>query len=115
MSAGRTSYLVHLLGWGLPLLAVQLGFLARAWRGRLREPLGAVLPPVLVVTAWLVLGDHLAISAGVWEFGTGKLLGVTLGAVPLEEVLFFLLTNLLVGLGLVLFMPSAGVRRRPGR
>ena len=50
-------------------------------------------------------GDHLAIRAGVWEFGAGKHLGIYLGAVPLEEALFFLVTNLLVVLGLALFWP----------
>jgi len=102
---GSTAYLVHLLAWGLPVLGVQLAVLA--WRYRERTPgvLRAVLPPAVVVSAWLVAGDHLAIRAGVWEFGQGKHLGIYLGAVPLEEALFFLVTNLLVVLGLALFWP----------
>ncbi|HEY1907575.1 MAG TPA: lycopene cyclase domain-containing protein [Myxococcaceae bacterium] len=102
---GPTAYLVHLLAWGLPVLGVQLGVLAWRYRDRTPSVLRAVLPPALVMSAWLVATDHLAIRAGVWEFGEGKHLGIYLGAVPLEEALFFLMTNLLVVLGLALFWP----------
>jgi len=102
---GPTAYLVHLLGWALPVLAVQLAVIAWRYRGQTPHVLRAVLPPALAVTAWLVAGDHLAIRAGVWKFGPGKHLGVYLGAVPIEEALFFLLTNLLVVFGLALFWP----------
>ncbi len=103
MTADRFNYLWHLLGWALPVLLIQLGLLAFVHRGQLRRVLRAVLPPVFAVTAWLVAADHLAIRAGIWRFDRKQLLGIHLGAVPLEEALFFLLTNLLVGLGLVLF------------
>jgi lycopene cyclase domain-containing protein len=102
---GPTAYLVHLLAWGLPVLGLQLAVLVWRYRDRTSEVLRAVLPPALVVSAWLVAADHLAIRAGVWEFPQGKHLGVYLGAVPLEEALFFLVTNLLVVLGLALLWP----------
>jgi len=102
---GPTAYLTHLLAWGLPVLGLQLAVLAWRYRDRTPAVLRAVLPPALVVSAWLVATDHLAIRAGVWEFGEGKHLGIYLGAVPLEEALFFLVTNLLVVLGLALFWP----------
>lgn len=106
---GPTAYLVHLLAWAVPVLAVQLAVIAWRYRGHTWGVLGAVLPPALVVTAWLVAGDHLAIRAGVWQFGEGKHLGIYLGAVPIEEALFFLLTNLLVVFGLALFWPRGRV------
>ncbi len=99
------AYLMHLIAWGLPVLGLQLAVLVWRYRDRAPAILGAVLPPALVVSAWLVAADHLAIRAGVWEFGEGKHLGIYLGAVPLEEALFFLVTNLLVVLGLALFWP----------
>jgi lycopene cyclase domain-containing protein len=105
VTAGPTAYLVHLLVWTLPVLGLQILLLAWVWGHRIGALLRAVLPPPLVVSAWLVLGDHLAISAGVWQFGAGKHLGLRLGAVPVEEVLFFLITNLLVAFGLALFTP----------
>lgn len=100
---GPYSYLVHLLGWSLPVVFFQLVGLALAYRGRFPAVLRATLPPAAAVTAWLVVADHLAIRAGVWRFGEEHLTGLKLGAVPVEEVLFFLITNCLVALGLALF------------
>jgi lycopene cyclase domain-containing protein len=114
MSEGRTAYLVHLLGFGLPVLLGQLLLLARVFGPRLGVLLRAVLPPALLVTAWLVLGDELAIRAGVWAFGPGKHLGLYLGHVPVEEALFFLLTSLLVAFGLPLLSRRAAVRAAAG-
>lgn len=116
MSSGRTAYLVHLLAFGLPVLLLQVAVLAKSFGPRLGSVLSAVLPPALAVTLWLVLADELAISGGVWAFGPDKHLGVYLGHVPVEEALFFLLTNLLVAFGLPLFrrrraVPSLPLRR----
>ncbi|MGZ5957359.1 MAG: lycopene cyclase domain-containing protein [Myxococcaceae bacterium] len=102
---GPTAYLAHLLVWALPVLAMQLGLIVWRYREHTGALLRAVLPPALIVTAWLVAGDQLAIRAGVWHFGEGKHLGLYLGVVPIEEALFFLLTNLLVVFGLALFWP----------
>lgn len=105
MISGQGAYLFHLLAWSLPVLAAQVGFLA--WRGRgelgkLGSQLRAALPPVAVVTLYLVLADHWAIGDGIWHFDARQILGVHLGRVPLEEALFFLITNLLVAFGLLL-------------
>jgi len=78
-----------------------------------RAVLSATLPPVLAVTAWLVAADHLAISAGIWRFGEGKHLGLRVGAVPVEEIAFFLTTNALVACGTVLLDGLARGRVRP--
>ena len=102
---GPGAYLTHLLIWALPVLALQLGVIVWRYGEHTWAVLRAVLPPALVVTAWLVAGDQLAIRAGVWHFGEGKHLGLYLGVVPIEEALFFLLTNLLVVFGLALFWP----------
>jgi lycopene cyclase domain-containing protein len=106
--SGRWAYMAHLLGWAVPILVAQVALVG--WRYRAGTPavLRAVLPPALVVTAWLVAADHLAIAAGIWRFGPGLHLGVRLGAVPVEEALFFLLTNLLVAFGLALLAPGDG-------
>jgi lycopene cyclase domain-containing protein len=99
----RWAYLIHLVAWALPFLLVQLFALVRYYKERSGAVLRAVLPPAFIVGSYLSVADHLAISAGVWNFGEGKHLGVYLGAVPLEEVLFFLMTSLLVSLGVALF------------
>ena len=106
----RWSYLWHLGTWALPILALQVAIIA--WTSR--RPMGAVLciaaVPVVAVTAWLVAADHFAISAGIWHFGEGKTLGVRLGTVPVEEVLFFLMTNALVAGGTILLDGLTGRR-----
>jgi lycopene cyclase domain-containing protein len=106
----RWAYLVHLLAWALPLIVPQLLVLVRHYKKRAGAVLTAVLPPAFIVGTYLSVADHLAISSGIWNFGEGKHLGVYLGAVPLEEVLFFIMTSLLVSLGLTLFTALVGPR-----
>lgn len=108
----RWAYLIHLLTWALPFIALQLGVLGYHFRERTGQVLRAVLVPALVVGVYLSLADHLAIREGIWSFGEGKHLGVYVGSVPLEEVLFFLLTSVMVALGLTLFTVLAGVLSR---
>jgi lycopene cyclase domain-containing protein len=103
MMETKWAYLIHLLGWTLPLILFQLVALARHYQARTGAVLKAVLPPAFIIGVYLSVADHLAISTGIWNFGEGKHLGVYLGLVPLEEVLFFLLTSVLVSLGLALF------------
>lgn len=111
MMETKWAYLIHLLGWALPLILLQLVALARHYKERTGAVLRAVLPPALVMGVYLSVADHLAISTGIWNFGEGKHLGVYLGVVPLEEVLFFLLTSILVSLGLALFTALVSVVR----
>ena len=103
MMETKWAYLIHLLAWTLPLILLQLIVLVRHYKERAGAVLRAVLPPAFVIGVYLSVADHLAISTGIWNFGEGRHLGVYLGLVPLEEVLFFLLTSLLVSLGLALF------------
>ena len=103
ISTGRSAYLAHLLIWTLPVLGAQLFGLWRIYHGRLRSLSAAVFPPVLVVTLWLSAADHFAIA--------GKILGITVAQVPIEEVFFFLITNLLIACGLALLSsPRLGLQ-----
>jgi lycopene cyclase domain-containing protein len=112
----RHAYLVHLLGWGLPVLALQLAVLVSHYRARSGRVLRAVLPPALAVGTYLSAADHVAIRRGIWVFGGERHLGVYVGAVPLEEVLFFFITSLLVAQGIALFTAFFELRdaRRDG-
>lgn len=103
MMETRWAYLLHLLVWTLPVIGIQLALLVGHYKARSGAVLRAVLPPALVVGVYLSVADHLAISTGIWNFGAGRHLGVYVGVVPLEEVLFFLITSVLVSLGLALF------------
>jgi lycopene cyclase domain-containing protein len=106
----RWTYCLH-LGWALPVLALQLGCLRLRYGRAAWRLLRRIVPPVLAVTAWLVAADGIAIRAGIWRFGEATRLGIDLVGIPLEEVLFFYLSNTLVAVGLLL-LDGFG-RRRP--
>jgi lycopene beta-cyclase len=108
---GRWTYLAHLLVWAGPVLLGQLVVLWWRYRGDTGRVLRAIGLPVVVMTAWLVVVDRVGVGSGIWVFGPGKTLGVTVdGVVPVEEALFFLVTNALVAVGLAL-LEGFGARR----
>ncbi len=92
-------YLALILIWAIPPLALQFVYGAdQLWVLR-RSALLAVLPPTL----YLAAADALAIDAGVWTINPAYSLGLKLGGIlPLEEFLFFLLTNCLIAFSLIL-------------
>jgi hypothetical protein len=92
-------YLGAILVWAGPLLALQWavggGYLVR----QRHEWTVAVAVPTL----YLWFADRVAIGLGVWTISSTQTLGVYILGLPLEEATFFLVTNLLVVQGLVLF------------
>lgn len=101
---GRATYAIYLLAFTLPLVMAQVWLVARKYG---RPGLRAALLPAIAMTVWLSCADHFAIADGIWQFDEARLLGIRLGSVPLEEALFFLMTNLLVALGMALFRGRA--------
>ena len=103
------NYLGLQLVWGLPPLILQLAFGADIlWRYR-RLVLLAWLPPTL----YLCIADALAISSGTWTVNPARSLNLYLaGYLPVEEFTFFLLTNLLIVLGMILFLTYASYRHQ---
>ncbi len=81
-----------LLPWALPVLLIQW----LAGHAVLRRRLVLLLIAALVPTLYLVLSDGVALRAGIWHIHADRIMGVYLGNVPLEEALFFLLTDLMV-------------------
>ncbi|MFQ3582993.1 MAG: lycopene cyclase domain-containing protein [Chloracidobacterium sp.] len=98
----KTNYLFHLLGWMLPIVILQWVI---GWRILTRNA-RAVFVPVIAVGLYFIVADSLAIAEGIWLFDANQILGIHLGIVPLEEVIFFFLTSLLVSQSLVLFLPK---------
>jgi hypothetical protein len=92
-------YLGAILLWACPLLALQWGvgggYLLRTGR---EWPVAVAVP-----TLYLWFADRVAIGLGVWTISDAHTLGVDVLGLPLEEATFFLVTNLLVVQGLVLF------------
>ena len=48
----------------------------------------------------------MAVRSGIWFFDEKQILGIKIAGLPLEEVLFFLLTSLLVTQSLLLLLPK---------
>ena len=74
--------LVAILVGSLWLEAVLKVGVLRRWR--------RLLLTVLPVAGVFLLWDAYAVSAGHWSFDPGRVVGVWLGEIPLEEALFFL-------------------------
>lgn len=102
------SYGLLILVWGLPPVALQLRFGADLlWNHR-----RSVLPGILVPSIYLALADALAIRSGIWSINPAETVGVQLqGILPLEELIFFVLTNVLVAFGTVLINDEAAQAR----
>ena len=105
------------LVWALPPIALQLAFGADIlWRYR-RLLLLVIVP----MTLYLSTADAIAINGGIWTINPEKSVDLLLGGIlPVEEFLFFLLTNTLVTFGITLVMAQASherfgqIRRRLG-
>jgi lycopene cyclase domain-containing protein len=93
------TYLALELGWALIPIMLQLAFGADIlWRYR-----RIVLLSFVPLTLYLSAADALAINYGTWTISPEQSLEILIGGVlPVEELIFFLLTNVLVTFGLVL-------------
>lgn len=100
------TYLAISLGWLLiPVIPQLLAGANVLWHNR-RLVLHGWLPPWLYLSAV----DSLAISAGTWTIDPNQSTGVMLGGVlPIEEFIFFGLTNMLIVFGMVLFLATDNV------
>lgn len=99
------AYLALLLAWALPPLALQLAFGADLlWRDR-RLASAAILGPAI----YLSWADTLALGAGTWTINPEQSLHLLVaGVLPIEELVFFILTNTLVVFGMVLALSEEG-------
>lgn len=92
-------YFSLLMLWALPPLALQFGFggdilAADRW---------PALITLALLTLYLSFADLLAIDVGIWTINPDETFGIYLfGILPLEEALFFLMTNALIINGIAL-------------
>jgi lycopene cyclase domain-containing protein len=101
-------YLALLLVWALPPIGLQILFGAD-FLLRYRRLLGL---SISIPTLYLSLADALAIWHGTWTIHPGQSLNIFLGGVlPLEELIFFLVTNTMIVFGVFLFTLRASRRR----
>lgn len=105
-------YLSLELAWALPPIALQLLVGADIlWHYR-----RVVIAAIVGATLYLCGVDLLAIRSGTWTINPDFSLGILLGGVlPVEEVIFFLVTNVLLVFGLTLGLAQESVTRLPAR
>lgn len=89
---GTWTYLIFELAWACPVLILQWAVGWRTLRSR-RRPL---FWTVLIATVYLSSTDGIAIANGIWTLHRNRIVGMYVANVPIEEIIFFLLTNLLV-------------------
>ena len=116
------SFLAIFIGPPLVFLAVQ------TWRARQQpfptrlgafQPFSVVLAHVLVALIYTTLWDNYLVATGVWWYDPALVTGLTLGWVPIEEYIFFIVQTLMTGLWLVWLsrkiVPTQGeIESRPG-
>lgn len=97
-------YLGLILVWACPVLALQWAYGGDfVWRSGRTWLLGAAVP-----TLYLWLADRLAIGRGIWDVSREHTTGLAPLGLPVEEALFFAITNLMVVGGLLCFLLLTG-------
>jgi len=104
------TYLSLTLVWALLPILMQVAFGGDIlWQQRRLVALG-----IIPATLYLGISDSLAIGSGTWTINPEKTVNVHIGGrLPLEEGLFFLLTNTLVALGMTLALSPQSQQRIP--
>jgi putative membrane protein len=102
------AYLSITLFWALPAILPQLLFGADLlWHYR-RLVFWAVFVPGL----YLSLSDIVALRAGTWAISPAHTSGLLFfGILPVEEVVFFFITNMLIAFGLTLMLSNLSEQR----
>ncbi len=103
------TYLALEVAWALPPIIFQLAFGADIlWHHR-----RLVGWSLLVPTIYLAATDMIAIGAGTWTIDPQQSTGLLIGNLPIEELIFFLLTNTLVVFGVTLVLARESQPRTP--
>ncbi len=100
LSFSRGLYAGLILTWAGPVLIGQWAIGGSLFRAYWRPFFKALV----LGTVYLWLADALAIADGIWTIHPTTSSGLLLGNLPVEEALFFLVTNLMVLQGLILLL-----------
>jgi lycopene cyclase domain-containing protein len=105
----RGTYLTLILSWALIPVMIQFAVGADIlWRYRT-----LVFWALVPATLYLCVADKLAIGSGTWTIDPAQSTGILIGGLPLEEAIFFLMTNILVVFGVVLVLARESQQRAP--
>lgn len=99
---GPGTYLALELSWALLPILIQLAFGADIlWYYR-----RLLLLTIVPTTLYLAFADSLAINWGTWTIDPQQSLNLFIGNLPVEEFIFFLLTNTLLVFGMTLALAA---------
>lgn len=103
------TYLGLILSWALFPVMIQFAIGADIlWRYR-----ALVFWSLVPASLYLGWSDSTAIDAGTWVIDPAQSTGILIGGLPLEEGLFFLMTNTLIVFGMVLVLAQETQERAP--
>lgn len=102
LEGGHWLYLGLIVAWAFPVLSGMWWLGGHLIWERRRLIAWAVLP----VTLYLWVADRIAIGIGIWDITDATRTGWEIVGLPVEEALFFLVTNLMVAQGLVMLEKS---------
>lgn len=106
LAGPRGLYMGLILSWSGPVLLLLWLYAGPLfWKYRT-----AFLLSTTLSTLYLWVADAIAIRLGIWHIAERYTLGPSLFGLPLEEATFFLMTNLLVVQGVLLFLFGDQVR-----
>jgi lycopene cyclase domain-containing protein len=106
----QATYLILILVWAGPVIVFQwllsAGLLIQRWK--------VWLPGILIPTLYLTVADSSALRSGTWTINPQQSLNLFLPIihVPIEEAVFFLVTNTLIIQGIILLLDRLRVQRR---
>ena len=102
------TYLSIIFFWALPAIFPQFLYGADIlWHYR-----KFVLLAILPLGAYLSLADIIALRETTWAISPAQTTGILFfGSLPLEEIVFFFITNILIGFGMTLLLSELGTKR----
>jgi lycopene beta-cyclase len=101
------TYLTLILSWALIPVLLQTAFGADILLANSRALLLIILAPTLYL--WLL--DAVALSGGTWTIDPAQTTGWKVGVIPIEEMVFFFMTNLIIGFGMTLMCSPTSKER----
>jgi len=104
---GHSAYLRYELLWALPVIALQWLVAGRElWRWR-----RLLAATITLATLYLAACDSFALGHGIWCVDPSRTVGVSVGPLPLEELIFYFVTNIMAAQGFVLLAGFLRERR----
>ncbi|MFX0092173.1 MAG: lycopene cyclase domain-containing protein [Candidatus Hodarchaeota archaeon] len=107
VAQGQGTYLSLIIFWLTQPIMLQLLFGADIlWHYR-----RLVIPAILIPSIYLSAADILAIFAGTWHISLNFSTGIFLFGLPIEEAVFFFITNILIVFGMTLGLATESRKR----